>query len=50
LQNSLGFSPAGFDGEIFTFPDFTITGIGVSENYGARASHDAQTVYVDLGA
>ena len=49
LQSSSGFSPASFDGEVFTFPNFTITGIGVSENYGARVSHDAHNVYVDLG-
>jgi hypothetical protein len=45
-----GFNPTSFDREVFTFPDFNITGLDVHENYGARVTHDAHHVYIDFGS
>jgi len=46
LENS-NFATATFNGEVFNFPDFTITGISVSQNLGAVVTFDANDVYVN---
>lgn len=42
------FGTAAFNGEVFTFPTFTITGINVSQNLGAAVSYDANDVYANF--
>jgi len=44
---SSSFATATFNGEVFNFPDFTITGISVSQNEGAVVTFDANDVYVN---
>lgn len=46
LINS-NFATATFNGEVFNFPTFDITGISVSQNMGATVTFDANDVYVN---
>ena len=37
-----------FSGEVFTFPDFTLSGIVVSQNLDAGVSFDSHHIYINL--
>jgi hypothetical protein len=41
------FATATFNGEVFNFPTFDITGITVTQNMGATVTSDANDVYVN---
>jgi hypothetical protein len=41
------FATAAFNGEVFNFPTFDITGISVTQNMGATVTFDANDIYVN---